>query len=219
MKLTCKNCDKELNIPDSKVPADKTFTVKCPGCQGKISSKPEVQAAKKEEVKAEKEMTPIDLEVKMQESIEGFLEEFEPGELTALVCDTNNMESIDTALKELGYRTSMGESAVVAVGKIKFNQYSLILINERFDNFTLENNPVLLHVQPMPMATRRNVIIVLIGDNLKTNDHMAAFARSVNLVVNNKDINNLANLIKRTIQEHERFYKIFKEALEAEGKI
>lgn len=232
MILTCGNCGKKLNIPDSKVPSGKVFSIKCPSCGNKVSSKSEKKpgtdlpkgeepAKATEEAKEVKKPTldlDIGVEIKKQESMEDYLEEFGPGELTALVCDKINTSQIEEALKELGYRMSIAENSTVAVNKIKFNRYDLILIDENFDDFTLKENPVFLHVQPMAIAERRNIIVVLIGDQFKTTDLMTAFAMSVNMVVNSKDVKDLANLLKRTIQDNEQFYKIFKEALVAAGK-
>jgi hypothetical protein len=114
---------------------------------------------------------------------------------------------------------SLVENAAVAINKMKFNRYAMIIINEIFDDFPLKENPVLLHLQPMSMSERRFVFVALLGKSLKSNDKMAAFTLSVNLVVNMKDMEKLSGLLKQSIQENEKFYKIFREALTAGGKI
>lgn len=229
MKLTCENCGKELVLPDSKVPSGKAFSVKCPSCSGKISYKPvdetpgelrSVGAGPKPADGAEQAKKPdITLDIKVLEPAVNYFEEYDGTEPLALVCDKENSGSIESVLKELGYRMSMAENATVAINKMKFNRYDMIIINENFDDFPLKENPVLLHIQPMPMVERRFIFVVLLGKSFKSMDKMAAFTLSVNLVVNIKDMGNLAGLLRQSIQENERFYKIFREALVAGGKI
>ena len=48
---------------------------------------------------------------------------------------------------------------------------------------------------------------------------MQAFSYSVNLVINEKDLDKLARVLKKAISEHEMFYKVFKESLQAMGKV
>ena len=36
MQVICGECQRSLNIPDEKVPKDKSFNVTCPGCKSKI---------------------------------------------------------------------------------------------------------------------------------------------------------------------------------------
>lgn len=221
MKLLCENCSKELNIPDSKIPAGKAFSIKCPSCGNKISAKlestaPEEEAPQESQKPARPE---LNLDIKKVEAMEDYLEQYETDEPCALVCDAENAETIEKELKEMGYRMSAARDVTVAVNKIKFNQYKMIIINERFDGYSLKDNPVLLNVQPMRMSERRYIFIVLIGESVRTQDAMTAFTLSVDLTVNSKDIQNLSSLLTQGIQENDRFYKIYKEALAAEGKV
>jgi hypothetical protein len=47
---------------------------------------------------------------------------------------------------------------------------------------------------------------------------MQAFQKSVNVVINEKDINKLEDVLKKSISEIEIFYKVFKETLQSMGK-
>ena len=68
------------------------------------------------------------------------------------------------------------------------------------------------------MVTRRNIFVALIGKNFKTLKNMQAFQKSVNVVINEKDINKLEDVLKKSISEIEIFYKVFKETLRSMGK-
>ena len=44
------------------------------------------------------------------------------------------------------------------------------------------------------------------------------FKKSANVVINEKDIDKLENVLKKSISENEIFYKVFKETLHSMGK-
>jgi hypothetical protein len=49
-------------------------------------------------------------------------------------------------------------------------------------------------------------------------DNMMAFAMSANLVVNEKDLDKLAAVLKKALSDHEKFYKVFMDTLLEVGK-
>jgi len=238
MKLSCQDCGKEIILPDSKIPAGRSFSVKCPSCGAKIPCKgidrpvsrnnkedPSAQGREgmgkepsQREPMAKKQEISLD-DVGVPESMEDYLEDYEGDELRALVCDIENREAIEKALKEMGYRMSVPENISTALNKMKFNKYHLIIINEDFDGFSLKENPVLHYIQPMPMAERRYLFVALLGKSFKTRDPLNAYALSVDLIINLKDLGHLTRLLKNAMQENEGLYKIFKEALAAIGKV
>jgi len=36
MQVECSSCNKEINIPDNKVPQNQAFNLTCPGCKTKL---------------------------------------------------------------------------------------------------------------------------------------------------------------------------------------
>ena len=56
------------------------------------------------------------------------------------------------------------------------------------------------------------------GSNFKTLSNAQAFQKSANVVINEKDIDKLENVLKKSISENEIFYKVFKETLHSMGK-
>jgi protein involved in sex pheromone biosynthesis len=48
---------------------------------------------------------------------------------------------------------------------------------------------------------------------------MAAFNRSVNIVINIESIDNAATIIKRGVADNRAFYHIFHETLQKKGKV
>lgn len=139
---------------------------------------------------------------------------------TALICDdiSDNRGVINSALIDLDYNVDIAAGKDDLFEKIKFNQYDIIVLNESFGGSSIENNGVLKFFQDMPMVTRRHILLVLVVKDLKTLDSMAAFCKSVNAVVNQQDLQNMPNILKRALDEYNRLYKVYKETLKRAGK-
>lgn len=148
------------------------------------------------------------------------IEDYGGGFKTALICDDNaeTQSAINSALTELKYKIDISTSITDTFEKVRFNQYDVVVLNENFVGSSPENNEVLKFFQNMPMASRRHIFLALIGQNLKTLDNMTAFSKSVNVVINKSDIPNLTNILKKSIDDNEQFYKVYKETLRKLGK-
>ena len=146
-------------------------------------------------------------------------EEYEEELRSSLVCGNNAAlkKAISAALEQLKYNSEYAENPEDAFEKIKYNQYGLIILDEVFGGTSLENNGVYKYLLTMPMAVRRNIFIALMGKDFKTADNMTAFAKSVNLVLNERDISNLKPLLKKAIPDNDQFYKVFLESIKKTG--
>ncbi len=217
MEISCNSCGKKINLPDEKVPQGKSFNVICPQCKNKITIEqgaapsanlPEVAAAVSHPIT---QFQPPEDEAGLDFS--------EGGQKTAIVCDNKNKDIIKSALSELDYRVSIASSSEDAINRMRFTLYDVIILDEEFDKGTIENNAVLKYIQPMAMPTRRKIFFALLGKNFRTFDNMTAFVKSANLVINIKDMQNLKNIIKKSVSDNEAFYKVFKETLREAGKV
>ncbi len=147
-------------------------------------------------------------------------EEYEEELRSAMICEDNAAvkSGVSAAIEGLKYRVEFAADAEEAFQKLKFNQYGLLFLDERFGGSTPESNKLYRHLLTMPMSTRRNIFFVLIGKDFKTADSMTAFSRSANLVVNEKDIANLKTILKKAVADNDQFYKVFRESLTKMGK-
>jgi CheY-like chemotaxis protein len=146
-----------------------------------------------------------------------FLEE---GVMSAIVCE-NDPESrarVLGALKTLGCSITQAPSARDVLKRMRFHAFDLVVLNEHFDAADPDRNSVLRYLDRMPMATRRHLFLVLISNRFRTMDPMVAFNKSVNLVVNTKDLGALEKILKRGLSDNENFYRPFKEGLARIGK-
>ncbi|MBP9020666.1 MAG: hypothetical protein KBG01_03965 [Syntrophobacterales bacterium] len=139
---------------------------------------------------------------------------------TSLICCTapEVREKVSAALNNLGFHISTASNARDALKKMRFHVYNVVILDENFDTGNPETNDVLAYLQGLSMATRRRIFAALISDKYRTMDNMAAFYRSVNLVINPKNIDNIGVILKRGINDHIAFYRVFNEMLKKTGK-
>jgi CheY-like chemotaxis protein len=140
---------------------------------------------------------------------------------TALVCesDPSIMEKISEAMKLLGYLITEAASAKDALKKMRFHTYDVVVLDERFDTTVPDENDVLRYLESLSMATRRDTFVALITERFRSMDNMAAFNKSVNLVINTKNIDDVGTILNRGVSENAAFYRIFKESLQKLGKV
>lgn len=134
---------------------------------------------------------------------------------TAMVCEQDPVlrDQINGALKKMGFLISQPASFRDALKQMRFHVFNIIFISEDFDAEVSASNNVLLFLENMNMTTRRKSFVALTSAKLSTMDNMEAFHKSVNLIINKRDIGNVEKILRQAIAEHEDFYRVFKEKL------
>jgi CheY-like chemotaxis protein len=142
------------------------------------------------------------------------------GGSTALVCepDAAIREKVGEGLKALGYQVTSPASAKEALKAMRFHVFDVIVLNELFDSANPDENDVLQYLENLNMATRRRTFVALLSARCRTMDNMAAFNRSVNLVINLKSIDDAARIVKQGVADNKAFYHVFQETLQKMGK-
>ena len=217
MQVGCPNCAKEINIPDNKVPEGQAFNLTCPSCKTKMRVDQHLQPPEPDPVGS--------LDATSMVVDEGYDDEEEEIEIydehdqIALILDRQNDDLWTTALTELEYKLQRAKSPEHAVHKLRFNQYHVVAIHEKFGDTTLETSPLYAFIRDMPMDTRRKTFVAMVGENFKTLDNMEALSYSVNLVINQKDFDQLETILKKSIVANDTFYKVYRETMTALGKL
>jgi len=213
-----------MNIPDEKLPKDQAFSITCPGCKTKIKVDQHLKPKESEPASPplEEKEEPVDTAsmVINQEEFEDDedLVIYDENDQLALVLDDNNKEIWTKALEEKEFKIQYARSPEHAVHKMKFTHFHFVALNENFGNVALDENPFYQTLIEMPMVTRRNIFFALVGANFKSLNNMQAFQKSANVVINEKDLEKLGDILKKSISENEIFYKVYKETLHAMGK-
>ena len=218
MDIVCKQCKSRFKIPDEKIPKGQIFTLSCPKCKNKISidTRPSATAepVTKKTIIDEVDSGTYDASEKPFD----FLEE---GAETALLCEPDPAvrDKIRSALENMGYNVIQPESDRDALKQMRFHVFDLVVLSEVFSSKNPDENNVMKYLERLPMATRRKIFVVLATNRFRTMDNMAAFNKSVNIVVNTKNLDEIEKIIKSGLSDNAAFYCVFKDALVKTGKV
>jgi CheY-like chemotaxis protein len=143
----------------------------------------------------------------------------EAGDRTALVCidDAALTERIAQALQTLNYHVAVAQNPPSLLGRMEFDQYRLILLDEGYGGTDSTSNPVLMYLQRSPMPTRRKTFLCVLSEQTPTLDHLGAFRIGANLIINLQDVEKVPLILDRLVKEHEAFYAVFNDELAKRG--
>ena len=213
MEIACPSCKRKWKIAADKVDLNKKTSFRCKQCGGTIEVNPAAAASSKDAKPA-----PIASEdngsynngYDADEKPFDFVEE--EGK-TALVCEQDKKvkKKVIDILNLMEYHITDTANHRDALKKMRYHDYNLIVLNEKFDTRNPDTNGVLIYLERMPMLTRRNMYVTLLSDRFRTMDNMMAFEKSVNLIVNTQNIDDFDKILGRGIADHEYFYRLFME--------
>ena len=203
MNVTCQSCKTKLNIPDHKIPKNKESILKCPKCNEKIHvSPPDMKPNNSAKVK-KSQSQPLAFEDRRN----------------ALVCigDDDLKKKIYSTIDQMGFSAEMVNNTKAALKKMEYHIYHLVIMDETFD----QNKGItglIDRINSVDMYLRRQMCLVFVSDQFKTNDDMAALHASVNKVIQLDDINHLDAFLSKALMEHKNFYTVYNESLKLAGR-
>jgi hypothetical protein len=122
------------------------------------------------------------------------------------------------AAGDLGYLVEQVTSAEDALDKMRFVDYAAIFLHSRFEEGGIEEGAFHHAMRMMPMARRRMIFYVLVGERFQTLYDLQALACSANLVVNDTELPLIATILKKAIPEYEALFGPLLEELQVAGK-
>lgn len=217
MEISCESCQSKFRIADEKLPKDKTAFLKCPKCQNRISVAPAARGAEETDPQAfeedffsfdEDESDSYDVSDKPFDFVE------EEGK-SALLCESDPMikKAITPVLEVLEYHITEVKNSREALKTMRYRSYDLIVVNEYFDAKNPDANGVLIYLERLNMAVRRNIFVGMITRRFRTMDNMSAFQKSVNMIVNVDNITDFDKILRRGLADFGMFYQAFKDCL------
>ena len=140
---------------------------------------------------------------------------------TALVCESDPAarEKISSALRLMGYQITQPDSIKDAVKNMRFHIYDVVVVNENFDTENPDTNIVLNSLANLNVGTRRQIFVALLSGRFRSMDNMTAFNKSVNVIINMKNIDDISGILKRSIADNTAFYHVFKEAMKKKWRV
>ncbi|NLD37969.1 MAG: hypothetical protein GX654_13960 [Desulfatiglans sp.] len=229
MEIICTGCNTKLNIPDEKLPKDQIVKINCPRCKTRLTIESQGTWEDKGDMYPESENDGVQIFTSregMKKSLPAAIESeddytieyYEDVKLALVMADENLSRIIKPAVEEQKYKFITAPSIREALLKLRYHHFDLIILADGFDGQEIHGGPIMNYLNHMSMSGRRRIFVALISDKYKTMDEMMAYSLSANMVVNMRDIGNLAILLKRGLQEYEQFYKVFMDILQEEGK-
>jgi predicted Zn finger-like uncharacterized protein len=229
MDVACANCSAKIKIPDQKlkgIPRGQSIAVTCPKCKNKITVDPGSSPQKKPaapkpgagpESRAPSETPPSqgpDSPGKEAPALGNPFDWLEEGAITALICEPDERVRgrIAAVLKSMDYQISETQTPRDALKQMRGHEFNLVALNERFGTDNPDANHVLKFLDQLLMEVRRNIFVVLFSNRFKTMDNMMAFNRSVNMIINLEDLDNLEKILQRGINENDAFFRVYRES-------
>jgi predicted Zn finger-like uncharacterized protein len=229
MDIICENCQSKFKIPDEKVPKGQAFSVACPKCKSKIAIDTRSESTEEaKEVASPSAQPEVEQEKSLIDEVDSgtydasdkpfdFIEE---GAETALLCepDPDTRTKIKLALGNMGYHITEAKTPMEALKQMRFHVFDLVIVNEMFGTQNPDENNVTRYLDRLSMDTRRNIYVALITSRFRTFDNMVAFNKSVNILINIKNIDEIEKILTRGITDAKAFYRVFREAMIKTGR-
>lgn len=215
MDIICQSCQGKFKIADGRLPEGRTASVKCPRCKSTIKIAPQDDGAGDTDAAFDDLFDFDEDEGDGYDSAEKPFDFIEEEGKTALVCESDALirEKIRPAMNILEYHITEVPNSREALKKMRYHNYDIIIVNEYFDTQDPDANPLLIFLERQLMDVRRNMFVVLLTSRFRTMDHMTAFSRSVNLILNIRNIDDFDKIIQRSLADYGLFYKVYKEAM------
>ncbi|MCG8470845.1 MAG: zinc-ribbon domain-containing protein [Desulfobacterales bacterium] len=218
MNIQCENCQGKFSFPDEKVPENKTLTLGCPRCGNKLSVGPRGGASAMamgfEEGDERKPSISFDeKETDSYDDDERPFDFIEEEGVTAMVCisDAGLSEKVRIALDLMEYSVTQAGDTREALKNMRYHNYDVVVVDEMFDTKNPDVNGILIYLNRLPMVTRRNIVVFLMSESHRTRDEMVSFHKSVNMVVNHKDIDRIDMILEKGVRDNDHFYRVHNE--------
>ena len=213
MNIICTSCKSQFKIADDKIPAGRSASFPCPKCRTRITVGTEPAAP-------EGKVSLNEVDTSGYNPADRPFDFVEEEGKTALVCEQHPLlkKPIIESLELMEYQITVAENARDALKRMRYHVYDIVVVNEDFDTDNPEANGVLIYLERLGMSVRRNIFVALVSSRHRTMDNMTAFLKSVNLIVNSKNIDDFPKILSRGLTDHLTFYRVFREKLKETGR-
>lgn len=216
MQALCPHCSQKIVIEDAKVP-DRPFAVKCPKCQSvvKLAGKggPATAATPPSRpappnppsASAPEPATPAPSGASGGEG--------SSAERTALVAldDASQAAALTACISRLGYAVESPANGNDADHLLERGAYALVVTTRRFTAGG-QGDTLYQRLVRLSPDSRREIFLVLVGDEFKSADGTQAWAALADLVLSPRDAAHADKAIRAAVAERQRLYQVFRDA-------
>jgi PleD family two-component response regulator len=206
VRTACPNCEKQLIIPDEKIPQGASFKLVCPGCKQPFVVSPFSNTAE-----AKKE-TPLPTPLATKPLEPDF---FPPGIKTALLVlrDQAWTESLARLLKERGFYVVTLNDSSQALAKLQVNAYDVILIEDG----DWGQEPLQL-IHAWPGTKRRKINVIALGQAGESLHPGISFRKGVDSYFHIQDHHRGHDLLQASLDSFAAAYLSWNAAAKKLGK-
>lgn len=205
MQGNCSSCGNRITIDDAKVP-DRPFQVKCPKCQnlvrfpgkGAAPAPPPAEAAP-EEPEAPAPAPPT-----------RHVAPGEAGRSLVALPDKGQAANVAAMLARLGFHVDTFDDPGEGGRLLEQGLYDVVVTARMAATGAKES--LYQRIARMPSEGRREMFLVLVGDDFKTGDGTQAWACLADVVVNSREAGTADSHLRNVSAERVRVYQPFKEA-------
>ncbi|MGH9459629.1 MAG: zinc-ribbon domain-containing protein [Vicinamibacteria bacterium] len=236
VQTNCPQCSQKLVVEDDKIPAG-PFMLRCPKCQTTLKLPGKAGAAalppSAPQMDAGSPLPPGNASPSRPQSPEPASTMVPPspppaapatrsegasvgGNGRALVvldhqADPSVQSAVGTLLQRNGYGIDSAMEVQQGVHLLERNSYAVVVTTS---NGGSGRDKVSLYKRVAALAPeiRRNLFLVLLGNEFSSGDGTQAFSAMADLVLNPKDVGGSEDLLRSTLAERDRIYRSFLEA-------
>ena len=131
-----------------------------------------------------------------------------------MVCaEQKHREIVARGLTDRNYEVFVAEDTEQAVERMRESQVDIVILDSEFDAGEQGAAFVTREVQVLRPADRRRLFFVSLSSSKRTMDGHTSFLNSSNLVVNFTELDELPEILDRSLREFNELYKDFNAAL------
>lgn len=235
MIVTCPHCQKKLKLSPKieeslrQLSPGKSLRINCPQCgapvlldvamlAAEMSSQAGAPSAPRPAAQRVKPPPPPDLSGLNASQLEGKAMVEDIPKALLLTPESFDCQPLTAALETLSYQPSFVRSAEEAMEKMQFTNYSSVIHHSRYEGAGLEDGVFHHFMRAMNMNRRRYIFYILIGPEFHTLYDLQALACSANLVINERDLGQLAIILRTAIPQYEAMFGAIMQELSALGR-
>lgn len=221
MEIICDSCESKFRIASEKIPEGRSASLSCPKCQNKISvSRPSAAASEPEAAPTDGDDFDFNYDYTDQfETTDGTFDFTEDEGKTALICavDPAIVEPVKNVMNFLEFHVRVVDNARDAIKRMRYHQFDALLVDENFDCRDPDTNGILIYLSRLHMSSRRDMFVVMFSERYQTMDNMTALNKSVNMIINTKNMDKFENIIKKGLSDGDMFYRVYHETRKSLG--
>ena len=202
MIITCNHCNRQMTLPDEKVPAT-PFALTCPGCKGRIQVDPR-QTEVEPETLAQSAVSFEPL-TRLRDYEKTLMNRLFPAGIVANL-SSGPADHLMEALRFVGMEEVELETDLETVAEaLQEAQVSILLI--ALDKATAPPCEPLKPIQSLPLEVRRRTFVALAAPNVRSLDGQTAFYLQMNCLLSSGELPKIPKHIQRALLYHLRHYR------------